>query len=271
MSGWIKFEKSLESDPRTLRMVRALVTHQRYTSALAVTLVVGALARLWSYMDTHGREDDTLDLSVDEIDELVGLPGFAASMPADWLVATEDGRVELPNFHGHNSAEAKKQALTAKRVAKHRAARKTPEKRESVTPCNAGALPDQTRPDLDQTIPEEKERAREAADDPDGFARIRAAYPRRAGGLTWTLVPHFLALRIDGGSTWSELADAVTRYAAYCAATDPAGRYVMQPAKFFEGDGWRRPWDVPPDKAAQRLSQNVSVASEWLASQEAAQ
>lgn len=270
MSGWIKFEKSLESDPRTSRMVRALVTHQRYTSALAVTLVVGALTRLWSYMDTHGREDDTLDLSPEEIDELVGLPGFAASMPESWLVATEDGRVELPNFHAHNSAEAKKLALTSKRVARHRATRKATEKRDSVTPCNAPALPDQTRPDLDQTRPEEKERALDRADDADGFARVREAYPRRAGGLSWTLVPHYLALRIDGGSTWSDLVDAVRRYAAYSAATDPAGRFVMQPQKFFEGDGWQRPWDVPPDKATQRLSQNLSVAQEWLTSQEGA-
>jgi hypothetical protein len=270
VSGWIKFEKSLETDPRTTRMVRALVTHQRYSPALAVTLVVGALTRLWSYMDTHGREDDTLDLSPHEVDELVGLPGFAASMPESWLVETDDGRVELPNFHAHNSAEAKKQALTAKRVAKHRASKRDAEKRDCVTPCNAGALPDQTRPDLDQTRPEEKERARDRADDPNGFAQVRDAYPRRAGGLTWTLVPHYLALRIDGGSTWSELVEAVRRYAAYCAATDPIGRYVMQPQKFFEGDGWQRPWDVPPDRAAQRLSQNVAVGQEWLASQETA-
>lgn len=147
MSGWIKFEKSLRTDPRTLRMARALVTQERYTSVLAVTLVVGALVQLWAYMDDHGREDNTLDLSADELDELVGLPGFARLMPSDWLVALDDGRVELPCFQEHNGAEAKKRALTAKRVERHRAPRETQPQRISVT----SALPDQTRPDQDKT------------------------------------------------------------------------------------------------------------------------
>lgn len=153
MSGWIKFEKSIETDPRALRMTRSLaVTHERFNSPFAVTLVVGALARLWCYADTHARDDDTLDLEPGELDDWLGIAGFCQAMPGDWLIVTDDNRVKLPNFHAHNGVEAKKRALTAKRVERHRGEKK----RESVTPCNASALPDQTRPD--QKRPEEEKR-----------------------------------------------------------------------------------------------------------------
>lgn len=146
MSAWIKIEKSLETDPRVIKLARALaVTHERYTRNACVTLVCGALTRLWIYADSHIRDDDTLDLGPADLDELLGLPGFCASMPADWLEVLDAERVKLPGFLAHNGVEAKKRALTQKRVAQHRDA----VKRSTVTPCNADALPDQDR-DQDQ-------------------------------------------------------------------------------------------------------------------------
>lgn len=166
MSGWIKFTKSLRTHPRTLRIARALVTQERYTCNAAVTLVCGALVQLWCYMDDHGREDDTLDLSPEEIDELVGVPGFSRLLPEDWLEVLEDGRTKLPDFQQHNGVEARKKALTAQRVAKHRAttakAPVTQERYASVT----GALPDQTRPDQTKTTPREEARPQPAAPSP---------------------------------------------------------------------------------------------------------
>lgn len=161
MSGWIKFEKELQTDPRVLRIAKEVSRRFRFFGAdcddldpcnalslPAVTLVCGALARLWCYADSHIRDDDTLDLSPEELDDLLGVPGFCALMPSDWLSDMGDGRVELPGFTGKNGVEAKKRALTAKRVNEHR-------KRKSVTESNAAALPDQTRPD--QTRPDQKD------------------------------------------------------------------------------------------------------------------
>jgi hypothetical protein len=79
-----------------------------------VTLVCGALTRLWVYADSHARDDDSLDLGMAEIDELVGINGFAAMMPPDWLREIDDRTVELPGFQAHNGTEAKKKALTQK-------------------------------------------------------------------------------------------------------------------------------------------------------------
>lgn len=161
MSGWIKFEKSLESDPRVLRMAKALAKRwSMFDSGIdldlcnatplpAVTLVCGALSRLWIYADSHAREDDTLDLGASELDEILGIPGFCSLMPKDWLVEVNESTVELPGFQQHNGVEAKKRALTQKRVERHREKKKL----DSVAPCNAPALPDQdqtkTRPDQD--------------------------------------------------------------------------------------------------------------------------
>lgn len=155
MSGWIKFEKDLATDPRVLRMARALdarfllfdpssAENGQYDPCNAsafpgVTLVLGALTRLWIYADSHAREDNTLDLGAREIDELLGIPDFCSILPADWLVEIDENTVELPGFQEHNGVEAKKKALTQKRVARHRGKQKP----KSVTASNAAALPDQ--------------------------------------------------------------------------------------------------------------------------------
>jgi hypothetical protein len=166
MSGWIKLEKELREDRRFTRIVDALlerqhasvtsVTQLRFVSNSVVTQVLGGLAQLWMYADTHIREDDTLDITLDEIDKLVGIEGFAKLMPADWLEVIDEHSVRLPDFQAHNGTDAKKRAVTAKRVKRHRIRTAvtdvTPEKRNSVTQ----ALPDQTRPD--QKRPDQKER-----------------------------------------------------------------------------------------------------------------
>jgi hypothetical protein len=143
MSGWIKWEKDLESDPRVLRMAREL---KRICNALPfhpVTLACGGLLRMWSYADSHIREDDTLDLGRSELDEIIGIEGFCSLLPADWLVEINENTVELPNFQEHNGVEAKRRALTQKRVQRHR---------------NAGSVTEEL-PDQDQTRLDQKKAA----------------------------------------------------------------------------------------------------------------
>jgi hypothetical protein len=211
MSGWVKFEKDLTTDPRVLRMAKEL--GRRFTwfdtsngcdfdpcnaSALpGVTLVCGALIRLWVYADSHARVDDTLDLGAAEVDELVGIPGFASAMPADWLREIDETTVELPGFQAHNGTEAKKKALTQKRVTRHR----NNATRDSVTTCNASALPDQTktRPRPDQT------KGERGADAPSPIRRGSKTCPEDWEPSPWLLskietedVPNCLA---RGGTT----------------------------------------------------------------------
>ena len=126
MSGWIKFEKDLESDPRVLRLARAIAERQRnagvthVTRELALLLAMGALVRLWMYADRFVRADDTIDTSTDEIDEMLGLPGFCRDCPECWLRVVDAQTVELPNYQDHNGTEARRRAATRARVAAFR-------------------------------------------------------------------------------------------------------------------------------------------------------
>jgi hypothetical protein len=150
VSGWIKWEKEIEADPRVLRMARDLKRICNAGAFHPVTLVCGGLVRLWSYADSHAREDDTLDLGAAELDELIGIPGFCSIIPPDWLREIDDHTVELPNFQAHNGTEARKKALTQKRVETHR-------KRGSVTGALTTTLPDQdqTKTKTSKRVPSE--------------------------------------------------------------------------------------------------------------------
>ena len=155
--AWIKFEKDLLTDPRVLRIARTLQARWKlYEKTVegegfeicndvalpAVTLVCGGLVRIWSLADTHLGEDDILPLGFEELDEVVGIPGFCLLLPEDWIVEVDEGSVKLPDFHAHNGTEAKKKAVTQKRVERFR------ERNNKALPVrNAPALPDQTRPD----------------------------------------------------------------------------------------------------------------------------
>lgn len=179
MSGWVKMEKDLRGDLRVKRMAAALIAGGvcnagalpvraagNAGASLGVTLVLGGLAQLWMHADSFARDDDTLEITANEINELTGIEGFAQVLPADWLQIVDEHCVKLPDFHEHNGVEAKRRAQGAKRVARHRAEDK---KRTTVTSSNAPALPDQTRPDQTRprpdhtkTTPPEGEEARAA-------------------------------------------------------------------------------------------------------------
>lgn len=162
MSGWIKWEKDLETDPRMIRMAREMKRLCNADALPAVTLVCGSLIRLWSYADSHIRDDNTLDLGASEIDDLLGIPGFCSIMPDDWLREVDEHTVELPDFQEHNGIEARKRALTQKRVTRHR----DKAKRTSVT----SALPDQDQTKTNTETSKRVAQPRPARQVPDSFA-----------------------------------------------------------------------------------------------------
>lgn len=162
--AWIKFEKDLLTDPRVLRIARGLsdrwtmsevicsahgLEKRNDTALPAVTVVCGALVRLWSLADTHIDQNDVLPLGAEEIDDVLGIPGFCSLMPDDWLITLDDHSVKLSHFHAHNGTIAKKKAVTQKRVERFRRGNA-----DELQQGNGAALPDQTRPD--QTKPKEK-------------------------------------------------------------------------------------------------------------------
>ena len=213
MSGWIKFEKSLEDDPRVVRMIAQLRNADVTLVKHAPLLVVGALARFWWYADTHIRDDDRLDLGFSEIDDMVGLPGFCLLMPSDWIVQIDERTVELPDFQEHNGVEAKRRAVTQKRVERHRNAGGKQKRYSSVT----DALPDQTRPDQTNNT----------------FCAFWEAYPKKKSKGTaeraWAKIKPDLVEKIM-------IAVETAKASADWRKED--GRYIPYPASWLNAKGW---------------------------------
>lgn len=266
MSGWIKWEKDLETDPRFLRMVRDMkrtCNASAYQHQMIVTLVCGALTRLWSYADSHLRDDDTLDMGASELDELLGIENFCSIVPDDWLMEVNENTVKLPNFQSHNGVEAKKKALTQKRVESHR-------KRTSVTP----ALPDQTRPDQTKTRPEEKKDTSASPPAINGtcleFDELKRVYPKRGGDQGWAEALRRCSAHLKRGTGWSEILEGAARYAHYCRETNSEGTQFVKSAVVFCGPDkhFEKPWIPPLTKGEVVRDQNIDASLQWLEQQE---
>lgn len=276
LSGWIKLEKDRRDDPRVIRMARELrnagVTHERFTSSMHVTLVLGCLDVLWCYADTHVRDDDSLDLGPDEIDELVGLRGFCNLMPADWLEVIDTNRVKLPDFHAHNGTESKKKALNQKRQERHRNA----EALQAVTQTSRTSVTE-ALPDLDQTktytkTKEEKKAAAPPAAD-ENFDLFKSLYPKRSGDQKWYEAKQAVNARLREGHTWTEILDGARRYAEWCRVTGKVGTETVKQAATFVGPGkpFLDPFTLPATKADVRLAGNLDAAAEFMRRTEAVQ
>jgi hypothetical protein len=157
LSGWIKVEKDLASDPRVLRMASRLRNADVTLGSRSRLVIVGALVTLWWFADTHICEDDTLPIGADQINELVGVENFCELMPADWLQIIDANNVKLVDYSAHNGTTAKKRALGQKRQERHRSnvnADVTPPSRSHNTNCVTRPRP---REDLDKTKKKEHE------------------------------------------------------------------------------------------------------------------
>jgi hypothetical protein len=238
VSGWIKIDKDLSESLRFKRVVRKLRESSNalrgVTSPVtASTIVLGALARLWMHADTHIENDDVLEATVDEIDELVGVDGFAAALPADWLQVVDSEHIKLTDFLAHNGGSARERKQGAKRQAAYRSRKQS----RNVTSSNAlrdeprpdQTRPEETRPDTDQT------RAREVAQTAESFARLKAAYPEGTYRQSeWLIAERDIEHHVAEGHGWSEIHAGVERYAQQCQAKGSTGtQFVLSPSKFF--------------------------------------
>lgn len=284
MSGWIKVDKGLTETIRFKRVVRklrdssnALRGVTQFSEAFAVTLVLGALVRFWIYADSHIRDDDTLDITLDEINEIVGVDGFAQALPAEWLKVIDTERVQLPDFLDHNGSSEKQRRDNARRQAAYRHKHHSRNVTRDVTASNASndARPDKTRPD--KTRPEEKDTAaappRRASKSEDAwFAEFRMVYPKRSGDQGWGKALRAANARIAEGHTPEEIISGATRYLGYCQATQRVGsEFVKQAATFLGPDKpFLERWTPPATKAEAMQDANIAASREWLESSNAA-
>jgi hypothetical protein len=212
----------------------------------AISLVVGCVAALWTYADTHIREDDTLRIGPDDVDEIVGVHGFVSILPSEWLEVLDRETVKLPGFHGHNGTSAKSRALTAKRVAKHRE-RVTLESFKVERECNGEALqkalPEKIREEQKRKEPEPEASADAATSEPQGDGDSG----KKAKRATRRAPP-----------TWEPSADLL----AWCASDHPDVNAQAEAAKFrdYTFGTSRSDWDAT-------FRNWIRKAAEHLASQ----
>lgn len=143
-ADWLQVEEKLAGDPRLLAIVRqlrnAVVTPERFNANALRTFALGAWVLLQLRALAHIGHDDVLGIGEDDVDELVGVVGFAKFLPPEWLQILDAHRVKLPGFHGRNGPEAKHRALSGRRVARHRT-RVAPKRTTPRRIGNAAALP----------------------------------------------------------------------------------------------------------------------------------
>lgn len=268
MSGWIKLEKDLLTDPRFVAAAMALeeryalatksATDRNVTTLPASTLLLGALARIWVIADTHIGEDDILALSAHQIDKLIGIKGLCEILPNDWLQVLDGDRVKLPNYHAHNGSTAKERSGNALRQQRFR----DKHKHHTVTSRNAVTLPDQ-----DKTKTREDSKNTTAATRPTRnggpeFSRFKVTFPARAGSQPWTRALKAINARIAEGHSWAEIIAGAERYAGFIVATGKLNtEYTMQAAAFCGPDKhFLQPW-TPPAKAESAMERILRANS----------
>lgn len=114
MAGdWIKFEIATPDKPEVWQIAESL--------SIDPDAVVGKLLRVWSWFDQQTENGNAPSVSKLLLDRLVGVSGFCkVVIESGWMI--DDGKVlTLPHFDRHNGKTAKNRALTAKRVAQHKA------------------------------------------------------------------------------------------------------------------------------------------------------
>jgi hypothetical protein len=182
-----------------------------------------------------------LPLGIDELDEVVGLPGFCALLPADWLVPVDEHSVELPEYHAHNGTEAKKRAVTQKRVSRHRA--------KALHDGNGRALPDQ---DQDQTKTNTKEKAKAVAPKATaGFEQFWQAYPKRISKGQAEKV--WQKLSPDERLT-AEILQAVESAKTRADWQKQDGQFIPYPATWLNARGWEDAPSVTLPKPALQVA-----------------
>ena len=279
MSGWIKVDKDLGETIRFRRVVRKLRDNSNalrsVTDALAVTIVLGALQRFWIYADSHIGDDNTLDITPDEINEIVGIDGFAQALPADWLQVLDSDHVQLPDFIEHNGSSEKQRRGNARRQAEYRHRHKSHNVTRDVTPSNTrnDARPDQTRPEETiKKVPSVPPAAAQPSTSAE-FTDLKLIFPRRAGSQPWDRALKAIHARLREGHTWAEILDGARRYAAFVRATGKEHTEGVLQAATFVGPSkhFQNPYELPHTKADTRLTNNLSAAEEFMRRTEVAQ
>jgi hypothetical protein len=113
---WIKMRHDLQHDKEVIGIAKRLGTTEFH--------VIGMLHKIWSWADMQLVDGNADSVTFSWIDRYIGVTGFAQAMSSEgWLDPKGDegcDGVVFPEWNEHFSQSAKKRAVTAKRVKRHR-------------------------------------------------------------------------------------------------------------------------------------------------------
>jgi hypothetical protein len=172
MSGdWIKVETCLPEKPE--------VWHIHDATGIDPDAIVGKLIKVWRWFDAHTNSGNAMFVSEELIDRLAGVPGFAQAMRhAGWL-DVDGPSITVPNFDRHNGKTSKERALTAKRVAQHKARTNAIGNGKYNDEVTSVALPREEKRREDTEAKSEAKATVQQAGPCDGFGDFWALYPRK--------------------------------------------------------------------------------------------
>jgi len=135
--AWLKIDTCTPDKPEIFAIAAAL--------NISPDEAFGICFRLWRWFDAHTENGNAVSVTLALLDRHLGVTGFGhAALAAGWLVECEvDKRpsICLPNFDRHNGETAKRRALTAKRVAGHKAETNAKGNAKGNARSVSGALP----------------------------------------------------------------------------------------------------------------------------------
>lgn len=137
--AYIRIDKDMDSDPRLLVLAHDIAASvfvcagenavdsdigESATRNVICNALLGSLVTLWCYADTHIRADDTIQIGIDVLAAIIGLPvEWVKKFPAEWLVVHGNGTVELPDYCAKNGliSKEKRREQGRERVRRFRA------------------------------------------------------------------------------------------------------------------------------------------------------
>ena len=131
MAGdWLKVEKDTPEKPEIFAIAETL--------GMDPEKVFAKCFKLWAWADSHTTDGNAQGVTPSRVDELLHAPGFAVALAEVGWLSIRSGALQIPNFGRHMGQSGKTRALTAKRVAAHKARQGN----DKVTP---DALPEKRR------------------------------------------------------------------------------------------------------------------------------
>jgi hypothetical protein len=164
---WLKMEASTPEKEEVL----AITSRLGWDDA---DLTVGKLFRLWRWFDQHTVNGNAARVTPALLDRIVGVTGFCDAVREVGWLQVDDSGITLPKFDRHNGKSAKSRALTAKRVAKHKAGGDEGNDDGNAASVS-GALPrEEKREEKKGSPPSPRKRGRES----ERFTEFWLAWPK---------------------------------------------------------------------------------------------